>query len=192
MLGLVLVLVLLILVSSTETDARVEKIDVRKEFDNSDYVLLVEIENEVELKQDSKRCGSYYRAFVHEKIKSADPDMNYISFGRDEGLRAGRKYLLFFRRVTSENREYDRIKKQYNLPDETSDQKKETMKLVKCTKIIPGFVFDPRTAWEVKLGYVFVPGLRPNLPKSIRVFQGESLQWLIRKDNLVSYLRTLR
>ena len=66
------------------------------------------------------------------------------------------------------------------------------MKLVKCTKLIPGLVFDRRTAWEVKLGYVFVPGLRPTLPKSIRVFQGEPLQWLISKDNLVSYLRNLR
>ncbi len=86
---------------------------------------MVEIENEVELQQDNKRCGNYYRAFVREKIKSVEPDINYISFGRDEGLHAGRKYLLFFRRITSVNREYDRIKKQYNLPDETGDQKRD-------------------------------------------------------------------
>lgn len=173
-------------------DARSEYIVVQKEFRTSDSVLLVEIDTHERLSEDRSECGTRYTARIHQRFKGAQGlDGEYITFGRAEGLVRGARYLLFLSYVADPLVTYEALRKQHDLPQEDPEQKKLTIRQIECRGTVPGFIFDSRTAWEVKLSYVIIEGHRPAVPDTVRLSRAGILRWLLNKEDLFSYLRSL-
>jgi len=190
--SLILIALCLLFVPIYCAEARVENVSIQREFRDADSVLLVEVDQEDRLNVRGISCGTRYRAIVKEVFKTSFGINNgHIIFGRHEGLIPGRRYLLFLKYIADPSEYYDTIRQQTDLPDETLTQKEHTIELVKCGNIVPGFIYRTRAAWEVKLSYVVVEGVRPDMPDSIRAWSPEPLQWLISRDDLFLYLRTL-
>jgi hypothetical protein len=172
--------------------ARVERINIEIEFRRSHAVLLVQIDDQETLDERGTYCGTRYTARVHQSFKNTfGLHQSVVTFGRHVGLERGRQYVLFLRFIADPDVEYQNLKEQHGLPEQEPKDKEVTINSMKCHGIVPGLVYDIRIAWEVDLGYVLISGIRPDLPDSIRADHAGNLQWLIKQDDLLSYLRTL-
>jgi len=191
--GTVSATLLVLICLTTKTAGRSESVSIQKAFNEATAVVVVQIEDQEVLREQGKTCGIRHTASVVATFKGTfEPNRDEVTFGRDDGLVRGKRYLMFLNYIADPLTQYEALIKQRDLPDAAKpEEMDDIIRKIKCEKIIPGFVFDARVAWEVKLGYVIALGLRPDLPRSIRLSSPEFLLWLINKDDLFSYLRSI-
>jgi len=74
---------------------------------------------------------------------------------------------------------------------EFAGEGKDAIDLIKCNGIIPGFIANATTVWEVVPSNVIFLGILPeDLPKEISTYGGAG-EWWVHKEELFSYIRTL-
>ena len=188
-----LIMIYLLLGLTLNVEARVENVVVLDEYRRADLVLLVQIEQADVLAQEGTTCGIRYTASVREAFKTtpklAGPN---IVFGRQEGLMRGHRYILFLKYITDPLAYYETLRKRLDLPEQPAIEKQKDIERIKCGGFVPGLIYEARATWEVKLSYVIVDGIRPDIPNTVRFSSGGDLLWLFNKDDFFSYLRTLK
>ena len=154
-----LVMLCLLLGLTLHVEARVENVVVLDEYRRADLVLLVQIKQEDALTQEGATCGIRYTGSVRETFKSS-PKLasSNIVFGRQDGLVRGHLYLLFLKYITDPSDYYETLRKRLDLPEQPAIEKQKDIERIKCEGIVPGIVYETRSAWEVKLSYVIVEG----------------------------------
>lgn len=164
-------------------------------FEAAAMVVLLRVDKSEVLKVGNDVCGVRYTATILESFKGAKGSKGpLIQFGRFSGLDTEKTYLAFLEFHADPEVEYRRFRDENELPDIVDEtEKRRVMSQVTCKGLVPGLVVDDRFTWPVELNYLIGTGLRPsNIPGDIRVYPAESAQWWIQKQDLFSYLRTLR
>jgi|HubBroStandDraft_1064217.scaffolds.fasta_scaffold33943_4 hypothetical protein len=159
-------------------------------FSEASAVLYVRIEESDGRSVNGTRCGTLYNGIIIEKFKGNDKlgDGKTISFGRYQVLNDDEEYLLFLVKHDSADEIYEQMKFEKNF----SESKAYVTSLIECDGIVPGYLMDDDTQWEVEGDSVVITGLRPqSLPKSIHVNSYGQAQWFLRKEDVSAYLRQL-
>jgi hypothetical protein len=186
----------LALQGATTASARIEvMLSVQEYFESADLVVEVRIDSEEPIHQPEGQCGSRYRATVLHEFKNFPQIRDrQLTFGRLAGLYSRETYLLFLRYEADPEAVYRELKERYDLPDpSTSEQKEQITKMIKCDGLFPGLVYNARTVWDVRDNGVVIEGILPiNFPESIRKSQADKLLWLVQKDDLFAYLRSIQ
>jgi hypothetical protein len=177
----------------SESGAELRTVNITDAFNRASAVLEVQVDGQQEMREHGKVCGIRYVGAVLATFKGTlRPNLDRVSFGRDGGLTYGGRYLIFLNYVSDPVSLYDALVRERNyLPEANREDRDTAITLLKCAGTIPGLIFDTRAAWEVKLSYVIARGLRPDLPDSIRLSSPETLLWVINKDDLFLYLRSI-
>ena len=156
----------------------------------SDIAVFARIQSVETQFADKIECGTKYTAFVSTRLKdqAQAPENSVVSFGRFPGLNPGREYLLLLNYVRSSAEMLNDISDVVS----RSENDQQTMKLIECNGIVPGYYFDRSKAWEVSGGNVLLTG-RPTrgfLRKHARRINVENkVVWSINKNYLVKYLK---
>jgi hypothetical protein len=166
------------------TFPRVENVIVREEYRRADLVLLVRIEEEDALMHNGETCGVRYTGSGLIQARRCSERRIWPQ----RGAEARRLYLLFLRYITDPSDYYETLRVRENLLEEPAAEKQKSVEFLKCGGIIPGLVYEVRSAWEVKLSYAIVEGIRPGLPKSVRVWTSPDLMSSFNKDDFFAYL----
>ena len=164
---------------------------IEEEFKKADAVLVVEINGEETLTAHGLDCGVRYTGSVRATFKHSMIRGNDVTFGRYTGLAPRKRYLLFLSYIADPVAHYETLRIEHDLPTEPPEEKKITIERIKCQGTIPGLVYAAQAAWEVKLNYVVVSGIRPVMPDHIGISSVGPLEWLVNKEDLFSYLRSL-
>ena len=190
------IVVILALQSASTASARIEvMLSVQEYFESADLVVGIRIDSEEPIHHRGEQCGSRYQATVLYEFKSS-PQIRgqQLTFGRFVGLHSGETYLLFLRYEADPEVLYRKIKELYDLPDpSTGEEKEQIIMTIKCDGLVPGLVYNTRTVWDVRHNGVVIEGILPfNFPQSIRKSQVDKLLWLVQKDDLFAYLRSIQ
>ena len=167
---------------------------LKEAFDEADIVTLVRIDGKESLYEQNSNCGIRYAGTSLRTFKGRHhlPEQKII-FGRYAGLDPDKTYLLFLHYDSDPETVYNRYREDNNITDsETAEQKRNVIGRIKCDGLVPGFIFNFRTAWEVQLNYVTIIGLLPEgLPENIRIYSLHTAVWQLQKHDLFSYLQSL-
>jgi hypothetical protein len=189
------VVVILALQGTSTASARIEvMLSIQEYFESADLVVEARIDSEEPIRQRDGECGIRYQATVlHEFKNSPQIRGRQLTFGRFAGLYSRETYVLFLRYETDPEAAYREVKERYDLPDPNTNEGKERISMtIKCDGLFPGLVYNAKTAWDVRDNGVAIEGILPfDFPRNIRKSQADKLLWLVQKDDLFAYLRSL-
>jgi hypothetical protein len=190
--GRVIIILTILFCSAPFSRALEPMLSIREYFGLADLVVVAQIDDQEELREDGQECGVRYQSTILESFKggSGTTESRQFTFGRYVGLKRYRTYLLFLNYEKDVLRSYEHMAKEFGF----YDRRPNIIDLVACKGTVPGYLFNRKIQWEIVSGDVYLSGLLPKeIPSFIHVFNaGGWAEWRIPTDDLFPYLRMLR